>query len=455
MPVYASFRPERAAQRHLFEFMGSSVSTEKPKTVAIRAIARELSSTRAAGGRTLLVGGPGIVHTGSGEHICQMIRDGYIDLLFAGNALATHDIEQALFGTSLGVHLTQGTSAEAGHEHHLRAINRIRRAGGIRRAVDAGLLTSGIMYECVRHDVDFLLAGSIRDDGPLPEVITDTLEGAAPNARADPRRDFLPDDRHDIALDCGRKSAAGLGQGRVRGYQSLDRDQAGRSGNVSNGGAGDGRRAVFARLGARVGRRRGGDRVMTQPRILMCQPDFYGIEYEINAWMDRDRPADRAVALEQWSALKSMIEGAGGAVETMPPVAGLPDLVFTANAAIVYRDLAIAAHFRHPERQGEEAQDEQWLAAHGFRIEHLPAGHCFEGAGDALFCGDTLFAGYRLRSEARAAQWVGQRLGCRVIPLELVDPYYYHLDTCFCPLAPGVAIYYPRRIRSIRGGRVA
>jgi N-dimethylarginine dimethylaminohydrolase len=182
---------------------------------------------------------------------------------------------------------------------------------------------------------------------------------------------------------------------------------------------------------------------MTQPRILMCQPDFYGIEYEINAWMDRDRPADRALALEQWSALKSMIEGAGGAVETMPPVAGLPDLVFTANAAIVYRDLAIVAHFRHPERQGEEAQDEQWLAAHGFRIEHLPAGHCFEGAGDALFCGDTLFAGYRLRSAARAAQWVGQRLGCRVIPLELIDPYYYHLDTCFCPLAPGVAIYYP------------
>ncbi len=114
------FPPERAAQRHLFEFMGSSVSTEKPKTVAIRAIARELSSTRAAGGRTLLVGGPAIVHTGSGAHICQMIRDGYIDLLFAGNALATHDIEQALFGTSLGVHLTQGTSAEAGHEHHLR-----------------------------------------------------------------------------------------------------------------------------------------------------------------------------------------------------------------------------------------------------------------------------------------------------------------------------------------------
>jgi lysine-ketoglutarate reductase/saccharopine dehydrogenase-like protein (TIGR00300 family) len=170
------FPQERTAQRHMFEFMGSSVSTEKPKGIAIREIARELSRTRADGGRTLLVGGPAIVHTGSGEHVCQLIREGYVDVLFAGNALATHDIEQALFGTSLGVHLSHGASAEAGHEHHLRAINRIRRAGGIERAVATGLLTSGIMYECVRHHVDFLLAGSIRDDGPLPEVITDVLD---------------------------------------------------------------------------------------------------------------------------------------------------------------------------------------------------------------------------------------------------------------------------------------
>jgi lysine-ketoglutarate reductase/saccharopine dehydrogenase-like protein (TIGR00300 family) len=170
------FPQERAPQRHPFEFMGSSVSTEKPKAVAIHEIARELNRNRAAGGRTLLVGGPAIIHTGSATHVCRLIREGYVDVLFAGNALATHDIEQALFGTSLGVHLTQGTSAEAGHEHHLRAINRIRRAGGIRRAVASGMLTTGIMYECVQHDVDFLLAGSIRDDGPLPEVITDSLE---------------------------------------------------------------------------------------------------------------------------------------------------------------------------------------------------------------------------------------------------------------------------------------
>jgi lysine-ketoglutarate reductase/saccharopine dehydrogenase-like protein (TIGR00300 family) len=170
------FPEQRAAERQMFEFMGSSVSSEKPKGIAVREIARELIKHRGTPGRTLVVGGPAIVHTGSGEHLCRLIRGGYIDLLFAGNALATHDIEQALFGTSLGVHMERGIPAEAGHEHHLRAINRIRRAGGIGRAVESGLLTSGIMYECVVNGVDFLLAGSIRDDGPLPEVITDVLE---------------------------------------------------------------------------------------------------------------------------------------------------------------------------------------------------------------------------------------------------------------------------------------
>ncbi len=171
-----AFPQERLIERQAFEFMGSSVSTEKPKGVAIRQIAHELFECRAAGGKSLLVGGPAIVHTGSGEHVCRLLRGGYIDSLFAGNALAAHDIEQAIFGTSLGVHLERGDLAEAGHEHHLRAINRIRRIGGIKHAVETGVLNSGIMYECVRHNVDFLLAGSIRDDGPLPEVITDVLE---------------------------------------------------------------------------------------------------------------------------------------------------------------------------------------------------------------------------------------------------------------------------------------
>ena len=153
----------------------SAVSTEKPKGVAIRQVAEQLVRNKLRGGKSLLVGGPAIVHSGSGEHLGQLIRGGYIQRLFAGNALATHDIEQALFGTSLGVSVDRGDIVEAGHEHHLRAINRMRRLGGIRQAVEAGVLTSGIMYECVRNNVEFLLAGSIRDDGPLPDVITDAL----------------------------------------------------------------------------------------------------------------------------------------------------------------------------------------------------------------------------------------------------------------------------------------
>jgi len=170
------FPEEKKFQRQSFEFMNSAVSTEKPKGVAIRQIAQEIFRTKQSGGKSLLVGGPAIIHTGSGPYVCELIREGYIHRLFAGNALATHDIEQALFGTSLGVHLERGDLAEAGHEHHLRAINRIRRCGSIRSAVEQGVVTNGIMYQCVKHNVDFLLAGSIRDDGPLPEVITDVLE---------------------------------------------------------------------------------------------------------------------------------------------------------------------------------------------------------------------------------------------------------------------------------------
>jgi lysine-ketoglutarate reductase/saccharopine dehydrogenase-like protein (TIGR00300 family) len=167
---------ERSAVRSDFTFMSSGVSTEKPKGALVREIARDLVNNRRGGGKTLIVGGPAIVHTGSGETVCQLIRGGYVNKLFAGNALATHDIEQSLFGTSLGVHLADASAADTGHEHHLRAINRVRRCGSIRSAVEQGVLKSGIMYECVQNDVEFLLAGSIRDDGPLPDVITDSLE---------------------------------------------------------------------------------------------------------------------------------------------------------------------------------------------------------------------------------------------------------------------------------------
>ncbi len=170
------FPAEMTARSNLFEFMASPVSSEKPKGVTVREIASAMKRTKESSEKILAVLGPAIVHTGSVEHICQLIRNGYLNILFAGNALATHDIEQSLFGTSLGISLDRGLPMEEGHEHHLRAINTIRRLGGIRRAVERGVLKSGVMYECIRHDIPFLLAGSIRDDGPLPEVITDVLE---------------------------------------------------------------------------------------------------------------------------------------------------------------------------------------------------------------------------------------------------------------------------------------
>jgi lysine-ketoglutarate reductase/saccharopine dehydrogenase-like protein (TIGR00300 family) len=170
------FPAETMPRQSLFEFMNSSVSSEKPKGVTVREIAAAMKRTRAAGEKILAVLGPAVVHTGSGEHISALIRMGYLNVLFAGNALATHDIEQALYGTSLGVSLERGLPAEEGHEHHLRAINTIRRQGGIKNAVAKGVLKSGIMYECISDGIPFVLAGSIRDDGPLPEVITDMLD---------------------------------------------------------------------------------------------------------------------------------------------------------------------------------------------------------------------------------------------------------------------------------------
>ena len=189
----------------------------------------------------------------------------------------------------------------------------------------------------------------------------------------------------------------------------------------------------------------GSDAASSNPtaRILMCPPDHYGIEYEINPWMNTERQADHALAVRQWEQLRATLVDAGAQIVEMQPVAGLPDLVFTANAALIYRDTAVLARFRHPQRQGEQPHDEQWLRSAGFTVRDLDEGVFFEGAGDALFCGPTLFAGYRLRSDVRGHQQIGAMFGCRVIPLELVDPYYYHLDTCFCPLAEGVAICFP------------
>lgn len=169
--------PEAEIRKHeLFEFMASPVSSERPKAVSVREVAHAMRKTRAAGDKILAVLGPAVVHTGGSELVAKLVQTGFVNVLFAGNALATHDIEQAFYGTSLGVSLDKGLPTDEGHEHHLRTINTIRRLGGIQKAVAVGKLTSGIMYECIQHNVPFVLAGSIRDDGPLPEVITDALE---------------------------------------------------------------------------------------------------------------------------------------------------------------------------------------------------------------------------------------------------------------------------------------
>jgi lysine-ketoglutarate reductase/saccharopine dehydrogenase-like protein (TIGR00300 family) len=160
---------------HVFGFMSSDVSAERPKELTVAAVARGIAETRRAGRKILFVGGPAIIHTGAGVYLEQLIARGAIDVLFAGNALATHDIESALLGTSLGVRLETGAPMASGHNHHLRAINAIRQAGGIRQAVEQGVLTRGVMHACVAHGVQYVLAGSIRDDGPLPDVITDVV----------------------------------------------------------------------------------------------------------------------------------------------------------------------------------------------------------------------------------------------------------------------------------------
>ncbi|OQY91742.1 MAG: TIGR00300 family protein, partial [Chloroflexi bacterium UTCFX4] len=166
----------RSRDKEIFSFMNADVSSERPKRLAISQIAREMQETKARGGKILFVAGPAIVHSGAAPALAKLIRGGYVNVLFGGNAIAVHDCEAAIFGTSLGVALTTGQPVEGGHRHHMRAINRIRRAGSLREAVAQGILTSGIMYEAVRANIEMVLAGSVRDDGPLPDVVTDMME---------------------------------------------------------------------------------------------------------------------------------------------------------------------------------------------------------------------------------------------------------------------------------------
>jgi len=159
-----------------FAFMSNDVSSERRVEVSVARIAAMMRETKRAGGRIAFVAGPVLVHTGGVRYFSRLVRAGFVDVLLAGNALAVHDVEAALFGTSLGVDLEAGAPVSGGHRHHMRAINAINRAGGIEAAVHSGLLTSGVMHDCVRAGVRYVLAGSVRDDGPIPDTLTDIVE---------------------------------------------------------------------------------------------------------------------------------------------------------------------------------------------------------------------------------------------------------------------------------------
>jgi lysine-ketoglutarate reductase/saccharopine dehydrogenase-like protein (TIGR00300 family) len=166
----------RERDRHGFAFMSNDVSSERRVEGSVARIAQMMRDVKKAGGRIAVVAGPVVVHTGGVEHFGEIIRAGYVDMVLAGNALAVHDVEFALSGTSLGIDLVAGAPVEQGHRNHMAAINTINRAGSIRAAVETGVLTSGVMYECVKRGVEYVLAGSIRDDGPLPDTVMDLVE---------------------------------------------------------------------------------------------------------------------------------------------------------------------------------------------------------------------------------------------------------------------------------------
>jgi lysine-ketoglutarate reductase/saccharopine dehydrogenase-like protein (TIGR00300 family) len=178
--------PAKRRGASLFEFMASEVSSEKPKGLIVAEIAGRLRAAREAGTKIVAVCGPAVVHTGGAPALARLVEAGWVDVLFAGNGFATHDIESNVLGTSLGVSVEEGTPTEGGHSNHLRVVNEVRRHGSIAAAVEAGYVTGGVMAACVRHGVPFVLGGSVRDDGPLPDVVTDVV------AAADAMREHVP-----------------------------------------------------------------------------------------------------------------------------------------------------------------------------------------------------------------------------------------------------------------------
>jgi lysine-ketoglutarate reductase/saccharopine dehydrogenase-like protein (TIGR00300 family) len=178
--------PAHARDTQVFEFMASEVSSEKPKALLVARVADRLRAARERGGKILVVCGPAVVHTGGAPDLARLVSAGWIDVLFAGNGFAAHDIEANVLGTSLGVSVLEGVPTEGGHANHIRVINEVRRHGSIAAAMDAGFVTGGVMHACVTAGVPFVLGGSIRDDGPLPDVISDTV------AAADALREHIP-----------------------------------------------------------------------------------------------------------------------------------------------------------------------------------------------------------------------------------------------------------------------
>jgi lysine-ketoglutarate reductase/saccharopine dehydrogenase-like protein (TIGR00300 family) len=171
-------KPESREKRNAeeFSFMSAGVSSERRVELVVEQVAWELRKIRDAGGKVVVTAGPVVIHTGGGEHLSRLIREGYVQALLGGNAIAVHDIEQAIMGTSLGVDMKRGVAVRGGHRHHLKVINTVRRYGSIAKAVEAGVIQSGVMYECVKNNVPFCLAGSIRDDGPLPDTEMDLIK---------------------------------------------------------------------------------------------------------------------------------------------------------------------------------------------------------------------------------------------------------------------------------------
>jgi lysine-ketoglutarate reductase/saccharopine dehydrogenase-like protein (TIGR00300 family) len=170
--------PKKLRAGGTFEFMSSEVSSEKPKALLVAQVAARLQACRERGGKILAVCGPAVVHTGAAPEVARLVRDGWIDVLFTGNGFATHDIESNVLGTSLGISVDAGLPVEHGHSNHLRVINEVRRWGSIEAAVDGGFITGGVMYECIRRPIPFVLGGSIRDDGPLPDVHQNVVAAA-------------------------------------------------------------------------------------------------------------------------------------------------------------------------------------------------------------------------------------------------------------------------------------